>query len=145
MSIVTLSHSSDTQQVDSRFNESSTVQYCLDTNLFSELSIVSMASTLFVAAITAIVIVISSLLEFYFSFFQILFKRPLPSKGAVEIDPIQHVYAHPDYTDNLQESSTFDVRTVYEILLRGLKRSPNRPHFAYRSSSDQPFKSYTYK
>jgi len=104
-----------------------------------------MPSIMIVGIITAIVIAISVLIEFIFSFFRILLKRPLPPKGAVEIDVNEHIYAHPDYADKLQDPSTFDVHTIYEALQHGLKRSGDRPQFSYRKSSDQPFKSYTYK
>jgi len=104
-----------------------------------------MTSMMFAAIITGLVIAISALIEFFFSLFQILFKKPLPPKGAVEIDTDEHIYAHPDYVKKLQDSSTFDVQTLYEVILRGLEKSGDRPHFSYRQSSDQPFKSYTYK
>jgi hypothetical protein len=97
-----------------------------------------------ISIITGLVIFISVLIEFVFSFFTILFKKKLPPKGAVEIDVNEHIYAHPDYADHLQDPSTFDVNTIYEALLRGRRISPNRPHFSYRQSSNEPFKSYTY-
>jgi hypothetical protein len=95
--------------------------------------------------IAVVVIAISALMEYLFSFFEILFKRPLSPKGAVEIDPVEHIYAHPDYTGQLQDPDSFDVKTVYEALRRGQGIDPGRPQFSYRSASDQPFKSYTYK
>lgn len=104
-----------------------------------------MVSPLIIGIITAVVVTISILLQYFFSLFKILFTRPLPPKGAVEIDPVEHVYAHPDYTKVLQDPSQLDVQTVYEILLKGLKVSPDRPQFAFRYSSDQPFQNYTYK
>jgi hypothetical protein len=100
---------------------------------------------IYAAIITALVIVISAFLEFFFSFFQIIFKKPIPPKGAVEIDRVERIYAHPDYTRSLQDPDSFDAKTVYEVLRRGLKISPNRPQFSYRFSSNEPFKSYTYK
>jgi hypothetical protein len=104
-----------------------------------------MTSIIFAATITGFLIAISVLIEFCFSLFQMLFKKPLPPKGAVEIDPNEHIYAHPDYAKQLQDPSTFDVHTIYDVLLRGLDLSGDRPQFSYRHSSDQPFKSYTYK
>ena len=95
--------------------------------------------------ITVVVIAITALMEYLFSFFEILFKRPLSPKGAVEIDTVEHIYAHPDYTQQLQDPNSFDVKTVYDVLLRGQRINPDRPQFSYRSSSGQPFKSYTYK
>jgi hypothetical protein len=104
-----------------------------------------MVSSLFAAVITGVVIAISALIEFFFSLSQILFKKPVPPKGAVEIDANEHIYAHPDYVNQLQDSHAFDVQTIYEVLLRGLQKSGDRPQFSYRKSSDEPFKSYTYK
>jgi hypothetical protein len=102
-------------------------------------------SVMAVGIITGVIIIISALLEFVFSLLQILFKKPLLPKGAVEIDANEHIYAHPEYTRKLQDPSTFDVQTVYEVLLHGLQLSGDQPLFSYRQSSDQPFKSYTYK
>jgi hypothetical protein len=99
---------------------------------------------MFAVIITILVIAISILMEYCFSFFQILFKKPISPKGAVEIDPDEHIYAHPDYVDKLQDPSIFGVYTTYEALLHGLEIDGNRPLFSYRHSSDQPFKSYTY-
>jgi hypothetical protein len=98
-----------------------------------------------VSIITGLVMAITAFFEFLFSLSQIIFKKPLPPKGAVEIDPNEHIYAHPDYAKQLQDPSTFDVHTIYDVLLRGLDLSGDRPQFSYRHSSDQPFKSYTYK
>jgi len=104
-----------------------------------------MTSFIFGAIITGLVIAISVLIEFFFSLFQIIFKKPLPPKGAVEIDPNEHIYAHPDCIEQLKDPSVFGVQTIYEALLRGLRISGDEPHFSYRQSSGQPFKSYTYK
>ncbi|CAF3770043.1 unnamed protein product [Rotaria sordida] len=71
--------------------------------------------------------------------------KPIPPTGAVEIDPKEHIYAHPKYTKQLLDPSTFNVQTIYEVILHGLRLSGDRPQFSYRQSSDQPFKSYTYK
>jgi hypothetical protein len=98
-----------------------------------------------VAIVTVAVVAISVALQYFFSFFRILFTKPIPPKGAVEIDAEEHIYAHPDFTDQLQDPSSLDVKTVYDTLLHGLKLGPDRPLFSYRQESDQPFKSYTYK
>ena len=98
-----------------------------------------------IAVITGLIIVISVFIEFFFSFFRIIIKKPLLPKAAVEIDPVEHIYAHPDCTEKLQDHREFGVETVYEALLHGLRRGGDRPHFSYRTSSDQPFKSYTHK
>ncbi|CAF4862145.1 unnamed protein product [Rotaria sp. Silwood1] len=84
-------------------------------------------------------------MDYIFSLFQILFKKPLPPKSAVEVDPKEHIYAHPDYINGLEDLSSFGVRTIYEALLHGMQLGSDRPQFSYRQSSDQPFKSYTYK
>jgi len=104
-----------------------------------------MTSIIFAATITGFLIAISVLIEFCFSLFQMLFKKPLPPKGAVEIDPNEHIYAHPDYTDQLQDHRSFGVETIYEALLHGLNIAQNRPLFSFRQSSNQPFKSYSHK
>lgn len=104
-----------------------------------------MPSLLVIGIITGLVIVISACINYVLSIFLILFKKPLPPKGAVEIDSKEHIYAHPDCVHQLQDTSIFDVHTIYEILLHGLQKSSNRPQFLYRKSSDQPFQSYTYK
>ncbi len=104
-----------------------------------------MASTLFVAIVTGLVIAISVLIEYCFSLFKMLFKKPLPPKGAVEIDTNEHIYAHPDYADRLQDHRSFGVQTTYEAFLNGLKIDENGPFLSSRQSSNQSFKSYTYK
>jgi hypothetical protein len=104
-----------------------------------------MASILFATIIGGLVLAIRVLIEFCFSFFQILFKKPLSPKGAVEIDTNEHIYAHPDYTDQLQDHRSFGVQTTHEAFLHGLKIAGNRPLFSFRQSSDQSFKSYSYK
>ena len=104
-----------------------------------------MSSLIITAIITSLVIVISSLLDRYFSIFKIIFKKPVKRMGAVEIDTEQHIYSHPNFTDKLQDFNTIGVRTLYEVLQRGLRLGGDRPQFSYRYSSDEPFKSYTYK
>ncbi len=105
----------------------------------------TMTSVIFVCITTGLVIAISALMEFCFSFLQIIFKKPLLPKGAVEIDPDEHIYAHPDYADRLLDHGSFGVKTIYEALLHGLEISRNRPLFSFRQSSDQPFQSYTHQ
>jgi hypothetical protein len=100
---------------------------------------------MFAVIITALVITITVLIEYCFSFLQILFKKPLPPKGAVEIDATEHIYAHPDCVSQLQDPKSFGVQTIYEVLLHGLKIAGSRPLFSFRQSSNQPFKSYSHK
>ena len=104
-----------------------------------------MPSVTLTAVITGLVIGITWLLNSCFSIFKIIFQKPAQRKGAVEIDPQEHVYAHPDYTDKLKEFSSIGLQTLYDVLQRGLKVGGDRPQFSYRQSSDEPFKSYTYK
>ncbi|CAF1500526.1 unnamed protein product [Adineta steineri] len=100
---------------------------------------------MYVVIITVLVIIISILIEYCFSFFQILFKKPLSPKGAVEIDSNAHIYAHPDYTEKLQDPKVFGIKTIYEAILHGLKLAGDRPLFSTRQASNQPFKSHTHK
>lgn len=104
-----------------------------------------MVDTFVVAIITGLVIVITALIERFFFIFEILLNKPVKSKGAIEIDAKEHIYAHPDYAGELQGSQSFDVRTIYEVLQRGLRLSENQPQFSYRFSSDEKFKSHTYR
>jgi hypothetical protein len=104
-----------------------------------------MSSFIIIATITSLVIGILLLLERACSIWKILFQKHAPRKHAVEIDHNEHVYAHPDYTSQLKEFNSIDVQTVYDVLLRGLQVGGDRPQFSFRNSSDQPFKSYTYK
>ncbi|CAF4833041.1 unnamed protein product, partial [Rotaria sp. Silwood1] len=71
--------------------------------------------------------------------------RAVKRKGAVEIDPVEHIYAHPDCTDKLKDFSSIGVQTLYDVIQHGLQAGGNRPQFSYRKSSDEPFQSYTYK
>ncbi|CAF4242216.1 unnamed protein product, partial [Adineta steineri] len=82
------------------------------------------------------------LIEYCFSFFQILFKKPLSPKGAVEIDSNEHIYAHPDYTEKLQDPKVFGIKTIYEAILHGLKLAGDHPLFSTRQASNPPFKSH---
>ncbi len=107
--------------------------------------IVDMASFVLTAIITGLVIVVSLLLNSTTKIFKIIFKRPVKRKGAVEIDTKEHIYAHPDCADKLKDFSSLGVQTLYDVFLRGLKIGGDRPQFSFRHSSDEPFKSYTFK
>ena len=63
----------------------------------------------------------------------------------MRIDTKEHIYTHPDYVDKLQDFSSIGVQTLYDVYLRGLNMGGDRPQFSYRDSSDEPFKSHTYK
>jgi hypothetical protein len=104
-----------------------------------------MPSFVLTAVITSLVVAVTFLLDSFFSIFKIIFTRPVKRKGAVEIDTKEHIYAHPDCTKKLKDFSSIGVRTLYEVLLRGLQVGGDRPQFSYRQSSDEPFKSYSYK
>ncbi|CAF0934304.1 unnamed protein product [Adineta ricciae] len=104
-----------------------------------------MAALLLTGVITGLVIIISLLLNSTTKIFKILFTRPVKKKGAVEIDKKEHIYAHPDHVDKLQDFDSIGVTTLYDVFMRGLKIGGDRPQFSYRLSSDEPFKSYTYK
>ena len=84
------------------------------------------------------------LLEYLFSFLRILLKKPLSPTGAVEIDHIEHIYAHPDCTQHLQEIKAFGVDTLYGVLQNGIQLAAKKPLFSYREASNQSFKSYTH-
>lgn len=66
-------------------------------------------------------------------------------RGAIEIDRDEHIYVHPDYVKGLQDHQKFHLETGYDILEYGTKHYGDRPLFSFRSSSDEPFQSYTYK
>lgn len=95
--------------------------------------------------IIATLIIIISLLDYLFSLFQILFKNPIRPTAAAEIDSKEHIYAHPSCTKQLKDHSSYDVKTMYEILVKAFTSYGDRPQFFFRHSSDQPFQSYTYK
>lgn len=103
-----------------------------------------MVDAIVIGLITGLVIVISVLLQFFFSIFEIIFKKPLPPKGAIEIDPVEHIYAHPDYAEKLQDPSTFDVQTIFDVIKRGVRVGQDNPQFSYRKSSEEKFQSYSY-
>lgn len=100
---------------------------------------------MFLSVITGLIVVISTLMDYLFSFFQILFKRPMPPTGAVEIDEKEHIYAHPTCTKGLRDLSPTDAKTIHEAFLTGLRLRGDRPQYSFRQSSDQSFQSYTYK
>jgi hypothetical protein len=103
-----------------------------------------MESYLFPAIITVLVALVTYLIV-YTKILKIIFTKPLKRKGAVEIDKKERIYAHPDFTDKLQDYNSLEVKTLYDILLRGIKIGGDRPQFSYRYSSDEKFKSYSYK
>ncbi|CAF4175154.1 unnamed protein product, partial [Rotaria magnacalcarata] len=47
---------------------------------------------------------------------QTFMTRTISSKGAVEIDANQHIYAHPEYSNKLFDYRTCGVTTLYEIM-----------------------------
>ncbi|CAF5187283.1 unnamed protein product [Rotaria magnacalcarata] len=100
---------------------------------------------MFLSVITGLIIAISSVMDYFFSLLHILFKKPMRPEGVVEIDPIEHIYVHPECTKGLKDYSSNCATTAYESFLSGLRLSGDRPQFSYRQSSDEPFKSYTYK
>lgn len=104
-----------------------------------------MTSIVIVGILTSLVVLISTFIERFCSILQILFKKPLLPKSAVEIDSKEHIYAHPDCVNQLQDYRQFGVRTCYEAILHGLKIAKDRPLFAFRQSSNEPFQSYTHK
>lgn len=104
-----------------------------------------MASFLITAIITIVVIAFTYLLNSSTKILKILFTKPVKRKGAVEIDTKERIYAHPDFADKLQDFNTIGVQTLYDVILRGLKVGGDRPQFSYRNSSDEKFKSYSFK
>lgn len=95
--------------------------------------------------ITTLVVALTALLEYCFSFVRILMRKPLIPTSAVEIDADEHIYAHPACTQGLRDIDSFGVQTLYEVLLNGVKLSGDRPLFSFRQSSSQPFQSFTHK
>jgi len=104
-----------------------------------------LVSTMSFYVVTGLVIVISICLEYFCSILQIIKKKPHAPTGAVEIDANEHIYAHPKCVDKLQDHREFGVKTIFEAIENGLKLGGDRPHFSFRSSSDQPFQSYSHK
>ena len=97
------------------------------------------------AVITVLVVALTALIEYCFSFLRILVKKPLLPTSAVEIDANEHIYAHPECTQGLRETESFGVKTLHDVLLHGVKLAGDRPLFSFREASNQPFKSYTHK
>ncbi|CAF1423303.1 unnamed protein product [Adineta ricciae] len=99
---------------------------------------------MFTVLIAVFVVFTTVLLEYLFSFLRILLKKPLSPTGAVEIDLTEHIYAHPDCTQHLQETKAFGVDTLYGVLQHGIQLAAKKPLFSYREASNQSFKSYTH-
>jgi len=95
--------------------------------------------------IAGLVIIITIVIEYCFSLFQILLKKPLSPTSAVEIDTNEHIFAHPNCTEKLLDHKAYGINTIYEAILHGLKIGQDRPGFSYRTSSNEKFKSYTHK
>ena len=104
-----------------------------------------MSSFVIIALFTGLAIGISFFLNFFFAIFKILFTKPIPPKGAVEIDKKEHIFAHPDYTTKLKEFKSIGVQSLYDVLERGLRAGGDRPQFSFRNSSEEKFKSLSYK
>lgn len=104
-----------------------------------------MASCMFTAIVTGLVLVITWLLNSTTKILKIILKRPVKQTGAVEIDTKEHIYSHPDFTNKLQGFDSIGVETLYDVLLRGLKIGGDRPLFSFRNSSEEKFQSYSYK
>ena len=66
-------------------------------------------------------------------------------RGAVEIDKNEHIYAHPDFAQNLQDHREFRLATSYEMVEHGIKNYGSRKMFSYRYASTEPFQSYTFE
>ena len=66
------------------------------------------------------------------------------ARGAVEIDSTEHSYVHPDYVKQLQDHRAFNLHTMYDVIEHGINTYGDRFLFSFRSSSDEPFQSYTY-
>lgn len=99
---------------------------------------------MFTVLLAVFVVFTTALLEYLFSFFRIFLKKPLSPTGAVEIDLTEHIYAHPDCTQHLQETKAFGVDTLYGVLQHGIQLAAKKPLFSYREASNQSFKSYTH-
>ena len=104
-----------------------------------------MASCMFTAIITGLVLVITWLLNSTTKILKIIFNRRVQQTGAVEIDTKEHIYSHPDYTNKLKEFSSIGKETLYDVLRHGLKLGGDRPLFSFRNSSQEKFQSYSYK
>ncbi|CAF4026108.1 unnamed protein product [Adineta steineri] len=91
------------------------------------------------------IILANSIIIIFAFIYAYLFCKPVKRKGAVEIDTKEHIYAHPDFADKLEDLSSIGLNTLYDVFLRGFKMGADRPQFSYRQSSDEPFKSYSFK
>jgi hypothetical protein len=101
--------------------------------------------SILVPAIVTVLVAIVSYVIYSTKLLKILLTKPLKRKGAVEIDTKEHIFAHPDFTDKLQDFSTLGVRTLHDVVMRGVQVGGDRPQFSYRTSSTENFKSYSYK
>lgn len=95
--------------------------------------------------IVAIVVVFVSYLVKSTKLLKILLTKPVRRKGAVEIDPVEHIYAHPDCADKLQDFESLGLESLYDVVKEGMKNGGDRPLFSFRNSSAESFQSYTYK
>lgn len=73
------------------------------------------------------------------------YQRHLSTSGAVEIDQKEHIFAHPNFIQQVQDHRSFGVRTAYDIINQSGKTYSDRILFSYRSTSNQTFQSLTYK
>ena len=103
-----------------------------------------MAGYLFPGIVAIVVIIIGYLVKST-KILKILFTRPVKPKGAVEIDKKEHIYAHPDYADKLQDFESLGLNSLYDVVMKGMENGGDRPQFSFRNSSEEKFQSYTYK
>ena len=101
--------------------------------------------SILVPAIVTVLVAIISFVIYSTKILKILFTKPLKRRGAVEIDTKEHIFAHPEFTDKLQDFNSLDVRTLHDVVEHGMKLGGDRPLFSYRTSSTEKFKSYSYK
>ncbi|CAF0768072.1 unnamed protein product [Didymodactylos carnosus] len=95
---------------------------------------------MFVTAIIALIIIVVIYYIFEFR------NRPcIPPISAVEIDPEEHIYVHPDYVHGLKDHREFNVQTLYEVIKYGASSNAKKPLFCFRKSSEEPFQHYTYE
>lgn len=102
-----------------------------------------MAGYLFPAIVAVLVIIVGYIVKST-KILKILFSKPLKPKGAVEIDKKEHIYAHPDCADKLQDFESLGLTSLYDVVMTGMKYGGDRPLFSFRNSSEEKFKSYTY-
>lgn len=91
-------------------------------------------------------IVIGCTIEFLFSISKILFRKPVKSPGALLIDEKERIYAHPAYGKEFKDFKEIGVSTLYDVIATGKRRAgDDRPLFSWRNSSEEKFKSLSYK